>query len=338
MSAIETKMKILLGLRGFTIVKVNEKQAVWMINSNDSLNIDVSFPPELWEAKHAGKTLDWVKSPEMPANLKGMIEALVEDYTEALKAALEEVEEYQDGALQSPAGLLPEVPEAVVSPEVEDVQKAADEAEKLAKLEAIMDGDAAGTIGKTPRSRQTVTAPQKKQEWKPATKQNTKPVEEIQDAVFKEVGPVDMSVLPVPVGIGIVRPAVTAIQALAAWQEFQELKKYIIERSDIQVIQGRNHIKKSGWRKFATFYNLTDQIVEETQVDLEKGGFYWKIKVVCTAPNGRQTEGVGMCASSEKSGARMLHDTYTTAHTRAKNRAISDMIAAGEVSAEEMEA
>jgi hypothetical protein len=143
--------------------------------------------------------------------------------------------------------------------------------------------------------------------------------------------------LPAPVGIsGIVRPAVTAAEALAAWNEFQALKNYIIEKSDIQVIQGRNHIKKSGWRKFATFYNLTDQIVEETQVPLEKGGFYWKIKVVCTAPNGRQAEGVGLCAFSEKSGARALHDTYTTAHTRAKNRAISDMIAAGEVSAEEM--
>lgn len=145
--------------------------------------------------------------------------------------------------------------------------------------------------------------------------------------------------LPAPVGInGIVRPAVTAVEALAAWKEFQELKKYIIEKSDIQMIQGKPHIKKSGWRKFATFYNLTDEIVEEKEIPLDKGGYYWKIKVICTAPNGRRTEGVGMCASAEKSGARQIHDVYTTAHTRAKNRAISDMIAAGEVSAEEMEA
>lgn len=145
--------------------------------------------------------------------------------------------------------------------------------------------------------------------------------------------------LPAPVGInGIVRPAVTAMEALAAWKEFQELKKYIIEKSDIQMIQGKPHIKKSGWRKFATFYNLTDEIVEEKEIPLDKGGYYWKIKVICTAPNGRKTEGVGMCASAEKSGARQIHDVYTTAHTRAKNRAISDMIAAGEISAEEMEA
>lgn len=156
----------------------------------------------------------------------------------------------------------------------------------------------------------------------------------IQDAVFEEVEPAN---LPAPIGIhGIVRPAVSAAEALAAWKEFQALKNCIIEKSDIQTIQGKPFIKKSGWRKFATFYNLTDKIVEETQIPIEKGGFYWKIKVVCTAPNGRQTEGVGMCSSLEKSGARQLHDVYTTAHTRSKNRAISDMIAAGEVSAEEM--
>ena len=156
----------------------------------------------------------------------------------------------------------------------------------------------------------------------------------IQDAVFEDVEPAN---LPAPIGIrGIVRPAVSASEALAAWKEFQALKHCIIEKSDIQTIQGKPFIKKSGWRKFATFYNLTDKIVEETQIPIEKGGFYWKIKVVCTAPNGRQTEGVGMCSSLEKSGARQLHDVYTTAHTRSKNRAISDMIAAGEVSAEEM--
>jgi len=145
--------------------------------------------------------------------------------------------------------------------------------------------------------------------------------------------------LPAPMGMsGIVRPAVSAQQALAAWKEFQELKKYIIEPSDIQMINGKNHVKKSGWRKFATFYNLTDKIVEETRQDLGNGAFSWKIKVVCRAPNGRETEGVAICVSTEKKFAHPEHDVYTTCHTRAKNRCISDMIAAGEVSAEEMEA
>lgn len=164
--------------------------------------------------------------------------------------------------------------------------------------------------------------------------------DEIQDATFEEIysEPVPIVTLPAPVGIGgIVRPAVTASEALAAWREFQQLKKCILSKSDIQRIQGKDFIVKSGWRKFATFYNLTDRIVEESKEDIPNG-YLWKIKVVCTAPNGRQTEGVGICASTERKFSHPEHDIYSTAHTRSKNRAISDMIAAGEVSYEEVAA
>jgi hypothetical protein len=135
---------------------------------------------------------------------------------------------------------------------------------------------------------------------------------------------------------GIVRPAVTAIEAATAWNEYVEMRSVILDKSDFQHIQGKDFIKKSGWRKFATFYNLTDAIEEEKRIKVDEKEFMWKLKVICTAPNGRQTEGVAIVSSKEKSGARIEHDVYTTAHTRAKNRAISDMIAAGEVSAEEV--
>lgn len=148
--------------------------------------------------------------------------------------------------------------------------------------------------------------------------------------------PVHVEVLPALIDADIVRPAISAQDAIAAWKEFQNLKTAILDKTDIMVIQGNNYTKKAGWRKFATFYNLTDKITEETRIPTENGSFLWKFKVECTAPNGRTAEGVAMCSSTEKSGKRIEHDTYATAHTRAKNRAISDMIAAGEVSAEEM--
>jgi len=140
-----------------------------------------------------------------------------------------------------------------------------------------------------------------------------------------------------PILTGVVRPAVSASEALAVWNEFQELQKAILVPSDFQKINGKDFKKKSAWRKFAAFFNLNDKIVEELQTLHNDGsGWTWKIKVICTAPNGRSTEGVGMCSTSERNFSHVEHDTYTTAHTRAKNRAISDMIAAGEVSAEEV--
>ena len=139
-----------------------------------------------------------------------------------------------------------------------------------------------------------------------------------------------------PVCMDIVRPAVTAIQAVAAWNEFQQLKKAIITQSDLQRIQGKDFIKKSGWRKFAQYFNLTDDIISEVREPLGDTDWVRTIKVKCIAANGRSTVGVGKCASNEKKFAHLEHDTYATAHTRAKNRAISDLIAVGEVSAEEV--
>jgi len=145
------------------------------------------------------------------------------------------------------------------------------------------------------------------------------------------------TLVPLQTTTDIVRPAVSAPQAIAAWREFQDLQKAILEPSDFQKIQGKDFKKKSAWRKFAAFFNLNDKIVEETQTPHTDGlGWTWKVKVICTAPNGRSTEGVGMCSTSERNFAHVEHDTYSTAHTRAKNRAISDMVAAGEVSAEEV--
>ena len=145
------------------------------------------------------------------------------------------------------------------------------------------------------------------------------------------------ALVPLSTTTDIVRPVVSATQAIAAWKEFQDLQKAILEPSDLQRIQGKDFKKKSAWRKFAAFFNLNDKIVEETQILHQDGqGWTWKIKVICTAPNGRFTEGVGICSTSERTFAHLEHDTYATAHTRAKNRAISDMVAAGEVSAEEV--
>ena len=155
-----------------------------------------------------------------------------------------------------------------------------------------------------------------------------------------------LETLPALTEIGIVRPVVTAQQALAAWNEFQALKKAIIEPSDLQEIEvfdkrtgtkkKSKFIKKSGWRKLAACFNLTIRTESEIKEPTKNGGFLWTMKVVCRAPNGREMEGVAKCSSDEKNGARIEHDVYTTAYTRAVNRAISDLIAAGEASAEEM--
>lgn len=139
--------------------------------------------------------------------------------------------------------------------------------------------------------------------------------------------------------------------AVEFWDNYQELTKALLDESDYQ---GTQFKKKSAWRKYATAFNLSDDIIKEEEIrDDNQQIITSKIWVKCTAPNGRSTVGMGVCSIFDKINkndnaqptnfelrkrfSNAEHDIPSTAHTRAKNRAISDMIGAGEVSAEELD-
>jgi hypothetical protein len=135
----------------------------------------------------------------------------------------------------------------------------------------------------------------------------------------------------------VVKPAVSPREAKENWQLFQNLKRELLDKGDYAKIQQKNYIKKSGFRKLAVAFNISDEIIEEERTEREDGSFFWRIKAKATAPNGRCSTGVAICDSRERNFAHVEHDVYATAHTRAKNRAISDLVAGGVVSYEEME-
>jgi hypothetical protein len=162
--------------------------------------------------------------------------------------------------------------------------------------------------------------------------------------------PTALAVAPPTGQLGIVRPVVSVDDALDAWKQFQTIKAKLLTDADIQTSQDRKYTKKSGWRKIATVFNLSDEIVKEERVDQGKGKdgavdreFLWRVTVKVVAPNGRYTTGVGTCSTLERFDKPARHfshyenDVYGTAHTRAKNRGISDLVGSGEVSAEEVE-
>lgn len=148
----------------------------------------------------------------------------------------------------------------------------------------------------------------------------------------------------------IVMPEVNGSQALEVWKAYQELKTKIVEKSDIQVIQGREFLKKSYWRKVATFFSLTIDVVSESHEQLGRT-IVWHFTVKATAQNGRSSIGTGSCDAYEKATLRdgqyvdkygkpalpnSLHNIRSTAETRATNRAISNLVGGGEVSADEI--
>lgn len=127
---------------------------------------------------------------------------------------------------------------------------------------------------------------------------------------------------------------------------YQQITKDILTDDDYQEFEvtdkktGKKLIKrfkkKSAFRKYQVAFNISDRILEEIRED-KKDHFVWRIKVEASTKSGRTSIGVGACSSAERGFAHLEHDVYATAHTRAKNRAISDIMGAGEVSAEEME-
>lgn len=154
----------------------------------------------------------------------------------------------------------------------------------------------------------------------------------------------------------------TPQEIVANWKQFQELKKMLLDESDYQTYnrngKEEKFIKKSGWRKFATAFGITlQEIASEEKVLGDSGDWIVIIKKVrATAPNGRFFDGIGSCDSHEDKfeetvwegpkGSRYkvptgrytfkYNDLTGTAYTRAANRAISDLVGGGEVSAEEV--
>ena len=101
-------------------------------------------------------------------------------------------------------------------------------------------------------------------------------------------------------------------------------------------IQGRTFRKKGYWRAIAKAFSLRLTLISESRYE---EGSEWGYIVVYRAEDraGNVADGDGACSIREKSGAMAtLHNVRAHAHTRAKNRAISDLVGFGEVSAEEM--
>lgn len=154
---------------------------------------------------------------------------------------------------------------------------------------------------------------------------------------------------------GVLEP-VDVDGAVAYWENYQKLTEELLEDSDYQTIGQKAFKKKSAWRKYATAFNLSDEIIDKEITTDKMGRIVTAVYTVqATAPNGRTGIGVGACSIFDKAHefptekcqipncdgrihfSNPENDIRATAHTRAKSRAISDIIGTGEVSAEEME-
>lgn len=162
----------------------------------------------------------------------------------------------------------------------------------------------------------------------------------------------------------LIRPAGSLEQIVTVFEEYQNLTKKLLTDADYQTIGSKRFPKRSAWRKLATAFGVSFEIVEHT---ITRDGWnvkYAEFTVRAKAPNGRLAEGWGACDAYERccgnpctnnknyhkhcpaakgevcpGGVHFSHpnhDIPATAETRSKNRAASDLFGLGEVSAEEV--
>lgn len=137
----------------------------------------------------------------------------------------------------------------------------------------------------------------------------------------------------------------TPEQLGASVDRYEAFKKVLdtkLGKDGIIHVNGKPFRKKNYWRGIGHGFQLNLEIIKDERVELDEDWGY-TITVRATDPNtGRYVDGDGACFASEKAQARAnigatVHNVRGHAKTRATNRAISDMVAFGEVSAEEVQ-
>lgn len=145
---------------------------------------------------------------------------------------------------------------------------------------------------------------------------------------------------PVEEKKGIVRVAGDVAEA---WEEYQKLQAKLDHtmKDSTMMIRGKLFRKKSYWRAIATAFNLNVYLIQENQVKnpTDENDWGWVVTYAAQAGNGRYAVGDGACFASEKTGPGQatVHNVRGHAHTRGYNRAVSNLVGFGEVSAEEMQ-
>jgi len=181
---------------------------------------------------------------------------------------------------------------------------------------------------------------------------------------------IDVQATPIPepippsraLSIQTVALPVSVDEAIRQWDEYQELTRRLLNKTDYQKIGNKEFKKKSAWRKYAKAFNISDHVTFEEINRADDGFPLWaRIRVeayhpatdrrseadhevhvlekCCIQPCSKRSWNNHFCCPAECDGRRHWShpgDLPATALTRAKNRAISDLIGAGEVSAEEM--
>ena len=133
-------------------------------------------------------------------------------------------------------------------------------------------------------------------------------------------------------------PVASPDDLVAAMANYQTIMRRLLDSSDYyKAGDGQPRIRKSGWRKLALAFGLSDEILDEKRLvdPADPSHIIYRTTVRVWSRSGRSVQAVGSADSRERDWAHLEHDLRALAHTRAKSRAIADILGSAELIAEE---
>eukprot|EP00899_Mesostigma_viride_P027028 jgi/Mesvir1/750/Mv17351-RA.1 len=140
--------------------------------------------------------------------------------------------------------------------------------------------------------------------------------------------------MPTVVSMAAVPQQPGGVLGMPSHQDFrrcQEEALLALEPADVHDARGIKFIKRSGWRKIASLFGVSLEI-RKIDSTFDDGGCVIRSECLVRASlaNGRFSDGYGSCDRREKKFTKVNSDVPATAETRAKNRAIQDLIGVGQ--------
>ena len=132
----------------------------------------------------------------------------------------------------------------------------------------------------------------------------------------------------------MIKPIANLDEIVAAFEAYQNLKKRLQAEGDIVEIRGKECSTRTFDNKLCKFFGISVELIrayKEEKVD-EAGGkvIIWRVWAKAIAPSGQFRVAGAACSSDERSFAHTEHDVYAMAETRAKKRAIEELVGFGE--------
>jgi len=162
-----------------------------------------------------------------------------------------------------------------------------------------------------------------------------------QEGVKPETG--EVVALPAVFDARLYLASISGASALEVQQQlsaaYDAACRALIGPNDVQKEGKREFKKKSAWRKLARHFGISVRCsLDDVRIERRETGFTAFAIATAGAPWGQAWADVGACGSDEATGRRVITeaDAIATAMTRAANRAVSNLIAMGEDSAEEV--